>query len=117
MIRMLSRAFDSPRARGGWAAVPLLLGLATALLPRAGAEAAQNQGNTVTCSSSGKLPLQNLRSGGGSSAGQQPDLVISRSCTVSRAGNYFYGNINVVAGGTLTFTEPQGNGTQVNFWA
>ena len=42
---------------------------------------------------------------------------MSTACTVSSPGNYFYGNVNIVAGGSLIFKEPTGTGTLVNFWA
>src|ERR1700704_5636256 len=93
----------------------VLLAIAAAIAMTAEARAAQNPANTVTCTS-GKLSPQNLRAGGGSLPGRQPDLVVSTRCTVSSPGNYFYGNVNIVAGGILIFTEPQGTGTRVNFW-
>ena len=95
----------------------LLLG-AFALPPTTAAAqpAPKAQSSTVSCN--GILPFQALRKGGGSGvSGQQPNLVISSPCTVNRHGNYFYGNVNIIAGGSLTFSEPLGTGTLVNFWA
>ena len=47
-----------------------------------------------------------------------PDLVINTTCTVTggpgganNATHYFYGNINIVSGGSLTF-----NDAQIDFW-
>ncbi len=93
----------------------LLVGLAAAPPVIGAAQAAQSSNNPVTCN--GKLPFQNVRKGGGGSAGQQPDLLVSKPCTVSSGGTYQFGNVNIVAGGSLTFTEPSGNGTEVDFWA
>ena len=93
-------------------ALPLAVLAAVPLIPEAEAAAP----DTVTCTS-GKLSPQNLRGGSTAVTGQQPNLVVSTACTVSSPGNYFYGNVNIVAGGTLTFKEPQGTGTLVNFWA
>jgi cell migration-inducing and hyaluronan-binding protein len=92
----------------------LLLLAAFALAPTIAA-AQPAQSSSVSCN--GVLPVQALRKGGGSTSGQQPNLVISSPCVVNRPGNYFYGNVNIIAGGTLTFSEPLGTGTLVNFWA
>jgi hypothetical protein len=95
----------------------LLLG-AFALPPTTAAAqpAPKAQSSSVSCN--GILPVQALRKGGGSGASQQqPNLVISSACVVNRAGTYYYGNVNIINGGTLTFSEPLGNGTLVNFWA
>jgi hypothetical protein len=96
----------------------MLLLAAFALAPTIAAAQAPPtaQSNSVSCN--GILPVQALRKGGGSGASQQqPNLVISSACVVNRAGTYYYGNVNIINGGTLTFSEPLGNGTLVNFWA
>src|SRR5689334_9590338 len=74
--------------------------------------------NTVSCTKSGTLPLQALRRGGGKASGQQqPNLVINTACTANQSGPYYYGNVNIVGGGSLTFVEPAGNSSVVSFWA
>ena len=99
--------------------IPALLLLAAFALPPTSAAAQpapKAQSNLVSCN--GILPFQALRKGGGSGvSGQQPNLVISSACTVNRPGNYFYGNVNIIKGGSLTFSEPLGTGTLVEFWA
>jgi hypothetical protein len=117
MFKLFSAASESLRIiMRRFPLAAMLLAIAAAIPTTAEVQAAENQANTVTCTS-GKLSPQNLRAGGGSLPGQQPDLVVSTPCTVSSPGNYFYGNVNIVAGGSLTFTEPTGTGTRVNFWA
>jgi hypothetical protein len=114
---MLSQPFVSPRTRGGWARVLLLLGLAIALAPSATAQSFQGLGGSGGGCTSGTLTPQGLRSGGGSAAGQQPDLVVNTLCRVKQATTYYYGNVNIVAGGKLEFDEPSSTGSQINFWA
>ena len=94
----------------------LLLLAAFALAPTIAAAQPAAQASTVTCN--GILPTQALRKGGGSGASQQqPNLVVKSACVANRAGTYYYGNVNIIAGGTLTFAEPVGTGTLINFWA
>ena len=76
------------------AAVVALLALATAgeaqaQLGQLGTpfNPSQAQSSTVTCS--GALPFQSLRKGAKSGLNQQPNLVISKPCTVSKPGNYY----------------------------
>jgi hypothetical protein len=111
MLKSLARLWCVP------AAALLLLGPATTLIQSTAAEAAQAGANAQTCGQAGLLHPQGLRRGGGSATSQQPDLVISQPCTVAQAGTYMFGNVNIIAGGSLTFTEPPGFGSQVNFWA
>src|SRR5262249_51315541 len=95
-------------------AASLLLGiLATCLV--SGPADAQRVGNEVICK--GALPTQALRLGAVNAAEQQPNLVVKSLCTVNKAGDYLYGQVNIVKGGSLIFVEPAGTGTQVNFWA
>ena len=109
MIRVLGAAC-------GLRMVAVLVAVLLALTAAGEAQAeTQNLGNSVTCS--GRLPVQNLRKGARVTSEQQPNLVISKPCTVSSAGNYYYGNVNIVTGGSLTFTEPQRRGSRVDFWA
>src|SRR5690242_6701546 len=125
MLGMLSPAAESRLAnrggaRRGWAAA-LLLALAALLPSSAGAQPAQltpltPSNNTSSCAS-GVLAPQGLRQGGGNAPGQQPALILTTTCKVTQAGSYFYGNVNILAGGKLEFDEPSGNGTQINFWA
>jgi hypothetical protein len=65
----------------------------------------------------GALPQQAIRLGGGKEVGQQPDLLVSTTCTANVAGTYNYGQVNIVAGGTLEFDEPATAGTHIDFWA
>ena len=112
LVSVASESLASGMRRFLLVALPLAVLAAVPLIPEA--EAAPT--DTVTCTS-GKLSPQNLRGGSTAVTGQQPNLVVSTSCTVSSPGNYFYGNVNIVAGGSLIFTEPTGTGTLVNFWA
>ena len=112
LVSVASESLASGMRRFLLVALPLAVLAAVPLMPEA--EAAPS--DTVTCTS-GKLSPQNLRGGSTGVSGQQPDLVVSTSCTVSSPGNYFYGNVNIVAGGSLIFKEPTGTGTLVNFWA
>src|SRR5215472_14971329 len=59
--------------------------------------ASQAQGSSVSCN--GILPAQALRKGSKGAVGQQPNLIISSACVVSRVGSYYYGNVNIIAGG------------------
>jgi len=103
-------------ARRRFPALLLLAGFALTLTIGAAQAQPAAQGSSVSCN--GILPFQAVRKGGGSGASQQqPNLVISSACTVNRAGNYFYGNVNIIKGGSLTFSEPLGTGTLVEFWA
>src|SRR5215470_10879568 len=108
-----------PRGQGGrmskfTTAAVMLLGIVMMALSGAPAMAAPPPGG-VTCQNA--LATQALRSGGGTATGQQPDLVISSLCTVNKAGDYVYGQVNIIAGGSLVFVEPNAPGSQVNFWA
>src|ERR1700733_9470243 len=95
LISVASESFAISMRRFLLAALPLAIMAAVPLISEA--EAAPT--DTVTCTS-GKLSPQNLRGGSTAVTGQQPNLVVSTACTVSSAGNYFYGNVNIVAGGT-----------------
>jgi cell migration-inducing and hyaluronan-binding protein len=45
-----------------------------------------------------------------------PDLLIGKVCEVRAGGKYFYGNVNISAGGRLIFEDPQ-DSTPTDFWA
>jgi hypothetical protein len=45
-----------------------------------------------------------------------PDLLIGKTCRVRAGGKYFYGNVNIIAGGLLLFEDPP-NTTPTDFWA
>jgi cell migration-inducing and hyaluronan-binding protein len=49
--------------------------------------------------------------------GPQPDLTVTGTCIINQAGNYYYGQVNIYSGGSLTFAEPAAASTQVAFWA
>ncbi|MFC3228218.1 hypothetical protein ACFOGJ_13315 [Marinibaculum pumilum] len=73
----------------------------------------------MTCN--GELPQQSQAISIGESESSQPDLLVSGSCTVSKIGDYHFGDVNVVAGGSLIFVEPPqqdpGKPNRTNFWA
>ncbi len=60
----------------------------------------------------GPITCSNQMLGPGDKA-NPADIEINSTCTVT-GGSYFYGNINIVAGGQLIFTDPMIN---VDFWA
>src|SRR5215469_7462538 len=102
MFRLNSVRCGSRVAAAHRRLLALLLLAAFALAPGiATAQAPQSQSSPVSCN--GVLPVQALRQGGGGSPGQQPDLLISKPCTVSTGNSYYYGNVNITAGGSLTF--------------
>src|SRR5882757_1438709 len=76
----------------------------------------QGRNSDVSCPG-GPVPRQELRQGGGAAPAQQPDLVVNGACTVKLVDDYYYGNVNILDGGSLTFIEPSGNGTHLKFWA
>jgi hypothetical protein len=111
-----------PVRRGSLAAArrrfpALLLLAAFALAPMIARAQAPSAAQASSVSCNGILPVQALRKGAKGAPGQQPNLIISSACVVSRVGSYYIGNVNIIAGGTLTFSEPVGTGTLVNFWA
>ncbi|MFC3228217.1 hypothetical protein ACFOGJ_13310 [Marinibaculum pumilum] len=77
------------------------------------------QADTVTCT--GELPKQDLTIAIGGGTSPQPDVLVSGACTISEIGDYFYGNINIVSGGSLTFVEPAeqdpGKPNRTSLWA
>lgn len=91
-------------------ALPLLSGLLLALALARPAWAAD------PCPG-GVLPQQGIRLGGGNAPGQQPDLVIDKTCIVDKVGPYNYGQVNIVSGGTLEFNEPATPKSTIDFWA
>jgi len=48
---------------------------------------------------------------------QQPDLVVNGACTVKLVDDYYYGNVNILDGGSRPSSKPSGNGTHLKFWA
>jgi hypothetical protein len=75
--------------------------------------------DTVTCPG-GEVAAEARLKGG--SAAEQPDLVVSGACTVRPGQTYNYGNVNILANGSLTFTETHSDGTTpgdeaTEFWA
>jgi len=69
--------------------------------------------DTIVCNS-GAMPRQAIRLGGPTEAARQPDLLVAGPCRVP-PGTYYYGNVNIVAGGRLTFEEAPYSAT--HFWA
>ena len=63
----------------------------------------------------GRIAPAGLKAGSKGS-NSQDNLVISKSCYIDTAGDYVYGNVNIVGNGTLEFREPVTAG-KVNFWA
>jgi hypothetical protein len=80
----------------------------------AAADAARAE--VVKCTA-GALPQQAIRLGGGKAVGQQPDLLVSGTCTANVAGTYNYGQVNIVGGGKLVFEEPATPDKKIHFWA
>ncbi|HEV2098487.1 MAG TPA: hypothetical protein VGR45_06120, partial [Stellaceae bacterium] len=91
-----------------WPGLCLLLGLITALPIAAPAWA-------DTCS--GVIQPNMIKQGATSASGQQDDLEVTGKCIINQAGNYYFGQVNIYSGGSLTFAEPTTANTQVNFWA
>src|SRR5262245_44789348 len=92
-----------------WSGIFILFGLVAtfAVVDAARAE-------LVPCSG-GDVPPQGLRLGGGNAPGQQPDLLVTGTCTVRPKTNYRYANVNIVANGTLDFAE--GANAPTDFYA
>jgi hypothetical protein len=71
------------------------------------------QAETVVCNNA-PLPQQAIRLGGPSHSPSQPDLLVNGPCGVP-PGVYYFGNVNIVDGGRITFQERSYSRTQ--FWA
>ena len=74
----------------------------------------------VTCGSGDLRPqVITVSTSGGVSGDNQPDLVVNGACTVKSGADYYYGKVNIVAGGTLLFKEGQPSDIDkvTNFWA
>ena len=48
--------------------------------------------------------------------GMGQDIVINKRCNVGSSGSYNYGDVNIIAGGSLVFQELLPN-VKINFWA
>ena len=96
-----ARLRGAARVLGG-----LLLGLLLALLPDM-ARAAPPP-DTRVCGGGNQLPVPTFPMPGG-----QPDLVVNGVCNVNMAQNgnnatvFYYGNVNIVSGGSLNFEQPK----------
>ncbi|HEU0156786.1 MAG TPA: hypothetical protein VFQ82_12000, partial [Stellaceae bacterium] len=66
----------------------------------------------------GVLPAQPILMGG-VGAPQQPDLEVTGACIVDTAKKYFYGNVNILNGGSLEFEQPTAAfaSPNIDFWA
>jgi cell migration-inducing and hyaluronan-binding protein len=84
--------------------VGVLSGLAAAIQAPEPARAAE-----VTCT--GGAVGSQPRSAG------QPDLLVTGTCTIQKVADYYYGDVRIIQGGKLVFTEPAGTDTKVDFWA
>jgi len=75
--------------------------------------------DTVTCPPEGEVPQQGIRIG--STGDSQPDLLVNGACTISTLGDYYFGQVNIVKDGILTFVEPpqasDPKKNKTNFWA
>jgi hypothetical protein len=58
-----------------------------------------------------------INMGGGNMPGQQDDLEVTGFCIINQAGDYYFGQVNIFKGGSLSFAEPATANTQVAFWA
>ena len=111
---MSVRRFDHPLRNaslrpGSVPLVALLVGLSLTL---AVAQAANAQ---ITCADTGKpheVPEQVLLQ---PAPAEQPDLLIDGNCTVVSGKKYYYANVNIRNGGTLSFPETAKSAT--DFWA
>lgn len=109
-----------PKARACAAWLPacaMPFAIAAAALVFVPADASSSQ--TISCPPDSELPQQGLRIGTGGDS--QPDLLVNGTCTISKLGDYFFGQVNIVKGGTLAFIEPaqptDPKQNKTNFWA
>ena len=114
-LRGARTAMTSPRS-----GILLLLGLMAAFQMAAPAWADTCAGGTPT--NPEVINPNMIRMGGGNAPGQQPELTVTGNCIINQAGNYYFGQVNIYDGGTLTFAEPPAAeppapNTQVAFWA
>lgn len=99
-----------------------LRALAWAGIVSAACGAAAAQPSTVPCTGGKIQPVAVQTAGAGDPV--QPALVVSGACTVE-PGRYYFGQVNIVAGGSLSFVEttngPLGNSrntaNDIDFWA
>jgi hypothetical protein len=90
-----------------------LAGFALAALQLLGCLDSAACADTVLCSS-GAMPGQAIRLGGPPNEPSQPDLLVTGPCRVP-PGTYYYGNVNIVGDGSVTFEELPYSTT--HFWA
>jgi hypothetical protein len=99
-------------ALAGAAALALILGMLAAP-GRAHAE-------TVYCNGTLTAPSLKFTLGERIPVDSQPDLEVSSACTV-KPGDYYFGEVNIIKGGTLTFEEGpasmEAKKNRINFWA
>jgi cell migration-inducing and hyaluronan-binding protein len=100
------------RRFGAAAAISLLSALLLALGASARAEM------PTMCGGGNQLPVPTFPMPGG-----QPDLVVNGVCNVNMAQNganptvFYYGNVNIVSGGSLNFNQPATENPNIDFWA
>jgi hypothetical protein len=98
-------------ASRGWKVGGLLLGLLLALGAPARAEM------PTMCGGTPQAPMA-LESQDKMMAGApQPDLIVNGPCTVDKAADYYYANVNIVSGGSLNFNQPATGNADIDFWA
>ncbi len=117
LFSLVSRSRGARATTVRWPGLCLLLGLMAAFQIAAPAWA-----TTQTCSGGtpGNPVVINpnmINMGGGSMPGQQDDLEVTGNCIINQTGGYYFGQVNIFKGGSLTFAEPATANTQVNFWA
>jgi hypothetical protein len=109
-VRMRTIALPASRRRTMFAACVATIVLATLQLC---GFTRTVQAETVVCNNA-PLPQQAIRLGGPSHSPSQPDLLVNGPCGVP-PGVYYFGNVNIVDGGRITFQERSYSRTQ--FWA
>lgn len=115
---MSIRASNCSRRLTAWISSPgLICALLAGMTPVLGTAAAKAQPVTCPNGSDHYLPTKSLQQG-------KPDLKVEGECVVLPGveKKYFYGNVNIVGGGTLMFRERDWNGkyidnTTTDFWA
>jgi hypothetical protein len=88
----------------------LLLGLLLALQPWTAVRA--QPPNPVICTDGNQLPPQGLIPNNG----PQPDLLVTGSCMAATGGGYYYGNVNILGGGSLDFEQPATGNPDIDFF-
>ncbi len=117
LLSLVSRSRGARATTVPWPSLCLLLGLMAALQIAAPAWATTQTCSGGTPSNPVVINPNMINMGGGSMPGQQDDLEVTGNCIINQAGGYYFGQVNIFKGGSLTFAEPATANTQVAFWA